>query len=60
VPGVRLQRLALPSAFASAVGSQDYLRDAAGLSEGAVVGAVRSLLAARAREMSGWNGTSGS
>ncbi len=60
VPGVRLQRMALPPAFASVVGSQDYLRDAAGLSEGAVAGAVRALLAARAREMSGWNGASGS
>ncbi len=57
---VRLRRVALPSMFAPTVGGQDYLRDALGLSESAVAEAVRSLLAARAREMSGWNGASGS
>src|SRR2546429_8953441 len=57
---VRLRRVALPSMFAPTVGGQDYLRDAFGLSESAVAEAVRSLLAGRARDMSGWNGASGS
>jgi len=47
VPRVRFRRLALPSAFASTVGSQDYLRDAYGLSESAILAELRGVLAAR-------------
>ena len=45
IPRLRFRRLALPSAFASTVGSQDYLRDAYGLSEQAIRSALRGLLA---------------
>lgn len=43
----RFRRLALPPAFASTVGSQEYLRDAYGLSEHAIVAALRGVLAAQ-------------
>ncbi len=47
IPRVRFRRLALRSAFASTVGSQDYLRDAYGLSEKAILAELRGVLAAR-------------
>ena len=47
VPRVRFRRLALPSAFAATVGSQDYLRDAYGLSEDAILAELRGMLVAR-------------
>lgn len=47
IPRVRFRRLALPSAFASTVGSQDYLRDAYGLSEQAILAELRGVLTAQ-------------
>ena len=47
IPHVRFRRLALPSAFATTVGSQDYLRDAYGLSERAILAELRGVLATR-------------
>jgi transketolase len=46
IPRVPFRKLALPPVFASTVGSQEYLRDGAGLSEQAIVAAVRDVLAA--------------
>jgi transketolase len=46
IPRVPFRKLALPPVFASTVGSQEYLRDGAGLSEQAIVAAVRGVLAA--------------
>ncbi|MGH7546733.1 MAG: transketolase family protein [Gemmatimonadales bacterium] len=60
VPGVRFRRVALPAGFAAVVGSQDYLRDAYGLSEDAVVAVVRQVVESRSREMSAWDGRSDS
>jgi transketolase len=45
---IPFKRFALPSAFSSTVGSQEYLRQHYGLSEGAILDAIHSVIAKQA------------